>query len=460
MRTSSPARSLTLTCLLLPLAIPGRASADPAVRTLSLQEVLASAQRDSPVIRAAEHAVGAARERKGAAFAAYLPNVMADASIARQSGELVTRPGLTPGSAVAQVDPTSGARDDFSLGLSVRQLLYDFGRATGANDAAQAGIAAVEQDLASTRLQAGHQALTRYLGVLATQELVGVAVRAEERARRYADRAVGLFQAGARPRLDVARAEAEAQAAGAARAAALRSLVVARAALLSAMGSREVFEFEVLPAPRPASDATSPRLDEASAEAMRSRPELASLHARLAAQAASLHALRGGYFPSLSLTGAVAEIAPDPAAPLWGWAVAIRLDVPVFQGLATRHQVGEAGEVLAGVQAALLGQEITVRTEVAQAIAQLEYARAAIGPLQAAQAAAREAVTLVEGRYEAGTANQIELLDARAALANAEAAAVMGEYDLAQALASLDRARGRPAAAWRVAAARPLGAQP
>jgi len=64
-------------------------------------------------------------------------------------------------------------------------------------------------------------------------------------------------------------------------------------------------------------------------------------------------------------------------------------------------------------------------------------------PIRAALDAAREALELAQGRYETGTGDSVELLDAQAALANAEAGAVRARLDLALARVAWDRAVGR-----------------
>ena len=84
--------------------------------------------------------------------------------------------------------------------------------------------------------------------------------------------------------------------------------------------------------------------------------------------------------------------------------------------------------------------------EVVQSHRQVIDAQARLRPLGGALTAAQEAVRLAGGRYEAGTGNQVELLDAQAALANAEANLVRAEYDLAMAWTALRRAvNGVPA---------------
>ena len=89
--------------------------------------------------------------------------------------------------------------------------------------------------------------------------------------------------------------------------------------------------------------------------------------------------------------------------------------------------------------------------EVEQALRQVQDARARLEPVGSALLAAREALRLAEGRYEAGTGNQVELLDAQSVTANAEANQVRARLDLAMAQTRLARALGRLPAGARSA---------
>jgi outer membrane protein len=212
-------------------------------------------------------------------------------------------------------------------------------------------------------------------------------------------------------------------------------------ALLSAMGAREWFEFEVVrPHEPPETDGAAAPLS----DALAARPERRALLARIDAQEAVVRTLRANLLPTLSLAASFTDAGLSvPDWRYWNWAAGVTLTVPLLAVLPGRHQVGEARALAKGLRATLDGTDVAIRAEVEQAAARLRDARTLLTPLLAALTAARDALRLAEGRYQAGSGDYVELLDAQAASANAEAALVRARLDVSTAWAAWRRALGR-----------------
>jgi outer membrane protein len=86
--------------------------------------------------------------------------------------------------------------------------------------------------------------------------------------------------------------------------------------------------------------------------------------------------------------------------------------------------------------------DLGIRLDVEQAAAAVNEASAKIQPILAALEAAREAFELAQARYDVGTGNSVELLDAQSAYANAQAAEVRARLDLELAYVAWHRAIG------------------
>ena len=415
-------------------------AADP--RVLTLDEALELAFRQNPSLAAARHQVEAAEAREDTAFAGYLPGLNLDAAYARQTGNYVPRPGLG-GFDASALGTSTESYNVFNFSLSLRQPIWDFGRTLGANDAAEAGSRAARQGLRGARLGLWTLVVNRYWAVLASQQMLQVADRTLAQAQRYAARARALFEAGLRPKIDVLRTESDALGAEAARVSAEDALKLSESALLTALGSSERFDFQVVEPPEPADGAAAAGLEAALAEALAARPEVAELRARLEAQEGVLRAARGGYYPRLDAQASFSYAGIDLTELVWNWSLGIGLSVPLFAFLSSAHQVEEALAQRAILEANQETLALSVRMEVEQALASVADAGARLRPVGAAVDTAREALKLAEGRYEAGTGNQVELLDAQAALANAEANQIRARYDLALAWTALRRALGR-----------------
>jgi len=413
-------------------------------RVLALQEAIETAFRLNPDLSVAREGEQAADARKGVAFAGYLPTLTGTAAYSRQTGNFTPRPGLIPSSFKLSTSPTNQSFNYFNFGLALQVPLYDFGRTGGANDAAQARHEAARWDLETAREAVWFAVVAQYFLVVAAQEMVEVARALDEQATAHAQRASAMVNAGLRPLIEAVRADAEAKAAQAARMQAENDLTVARASLLAAMGISEPFAFRaVSPEPEPQNPEELPPVEDAVRQALAARPEYASLRAQIEAQQAVVRTMRGQWFPSLSANASFSDAGTEMKNLVWNWSLGVMLSVPLFTGLAPMYQVREAEAALNALRERMRGFEVSVRREVEQARAQYQNALARLQPLEAAVAAAQEALALAQGRFETGTGTSVELLDARAALANALAARVRGRLDLALARASWSRVLGR-----------------
>ncbi len=156
-----------------------------------------------------------------------------------------------------------------------------------------------------------------------------------------------------------------------------------------------------------------------------------------------MRALQGGYGPSLGVQAGVTESGPRANDLSEGWNTQVTLSWPLFQGGLTRAQVREARANASslGAEADLLRQQ--VRLELEQARLGVRAARATLVASDEAAEAARERLTLAEGRYQTGVGSVLELADAQVALTTALGQRVQAEFQLATARSQLLRALGR-----------------
>ena len=104
--------------------------------------------------------------------------------------------------------------------------------------------------------------------------------------------------------------------------------------------------------------------------------------------------------------------------------------------------IGEAKADLRGLHFDEETQRQNIALEVRQAVLNLQEAAERISVSQRAAQQARENLELAEARYRAGVGNVIELTDAEATRASADADSVRARYSFQTALASLEKAIG------------------
>ncbi len=178
-------------------------------------------------------------------------------------------------------------------------------------------------------------------------------------------------------------------------------------------------------------------------EARARRPEIAAERATIAAADASAKAGAWRWSPVLSAFGFVHDgNYTGFSGDKYAWGVGLQLDWLLYDGGvrdAQRH-IAEAQRREAEARLDLLAD--TVSDEVSNARGTLETSRKAVGAAQRAVALARETLRLIRAQYDAGTAKQLDVLQAQDVLVGAEVALAQAHFDVSLADLQLRRAAG------------------
>jgi outer membrane protein TolC len=190
-------------------------------------------------------------------------------------------------------------------------------------------------------------------------------------------------------------------------------------------------------------DTPAVSLDQTLEKAYATRPELRAVHSQ--EERAALDARTAGdqRLPKLSFSGFWAEqgLAPDSIIPVYQYAGTIA--VPIFTGGRISADRAKAGLAIRQLQQ----QETDLRNRIAQevktAVAQLDAARNEVTVANSGIDLAREEVTQARDRFQAGVANNIEVITAQDELARANDNQIGALYRYNQARASLAYAMGQ-----------------
>ena len=178
-------------------------------------------------------------------------------------------------------------------------------------------------------------------------------------------------------------------------------------------------------------------------EARTRRPEIAAERATIAAADASAKADAWRWSPVLSAFGFLHDgNYTGFSGDKYAWGVGLQLDWLLYDGGvrdAQRH-IAQAQRRAAEARLDLLAD--TVSDEVADARGTLETSRKGVGAAQRAVELARETLRLVRAQYDAGTAKQLDVLQAQDVLVGAEVALAQAHFDVALADLQLRRAAG------------------
>lgn len=413
-----------MTPLLLTLVL----AAAPA--TLTLDEAVSTALSSRPSLRAARGQARSAEASARVARGALLPQVGVDG---RYSVSRDVAPGGSP--------VTEG--DSASASLAADLLLWDFGRTSSRWRAAQASSTAAGEDAQASARDVVLEVRLAYLVVLEAGALEDVARQTLANQERHLRETEAMVSAGTRAAIDLARLRTQEASARAALVRARNDTSTARTRLAVAMGVPDRSEHSLVVPHLPALAAETQPPDALLAEAVRTRPELASIRSGILAQDHSVTAAERWLLPSLRLGATASASGPDPFDPGYGGSVGVTLGWTIFDGLSSPAQADAERARLEVARAQLGDLEQRVFEEVEIAAGAVTSARAELPAAEEALVAARELLGLADARYREGVGTSLELADAELELATAAAQRVRVGYDLDGARAQLLRALGR-----------------
>ena len=394
----------------------------------SLGDVITMALANHPLIGEADAGVRAAAARRGQVASVKLPQVGASAGVSWLEAK--------SNASDEQVRSTAS-----NVQGTVTQLLTDFGR-TGASLARAGDLAeAAAQSARWSRVEVAFNAGVAYFNVLRAVNLQTVSRETVLQRESLQRQAQAFFDAGLKARIDVVRAEANLYQARADVAGADHDAQTARLILLNQIGIDSPADFELAGAPDvlEAAGTTEDWLDEAE----KNHPDLAALRLQLAAARSTRLAAQRGNNPLVTANGRLGWSGTDELPVDLGWSIGAQVSVPLFDGHLTRERTAEAEAGVAAAEFALENRRRQVRLLVEQASRSMREAAERLVAREKQREAFAENLRLATGRYEAGAADIIEMIDAQVQMTVAETNVVETRFDQALALAALYRALGR-----------------
>lgn len=400
-----------------------------AESSLTLDEALTTALKNHPQILEAGENLNGAEARAGQAMANYYPQISIAADWNRGSSYLTVLQNIR----TTEVNSTA---------LYLKQTIYDFGRTSGAVDAARGNRDAADKTLIISRQDLTLRVKSAFYLLFASEKQVA-AVRQTVKARAQVHgQALEFFNQGVRAKVDVVRAESNLFAAKSALIRAENNLEIARLELANSMGMASL-EGRALEETSPVTSPPLPERSLAQQEAIQNRAELKLLANQKTVANANLKTARGSYLPILSGTASIGYADRDfpPAGNIWG--VGLNLTMPLFTGFSSVEQVREANAAINAIAARQNSFRLQIIKESESAWLGVNEASARMVSTAKEVAAANENQMLAEGRYQEGVGSIIEVTDAQSQLLDAQTSHIQAMYDYYTALARFDRAVGK-----------------
>jgi outer membrane protein TolC len=197
-----------------------------------------------------------------------------------------------------------------------------------------------------------------------------------------------------------------------------------------------------LPDKLPYAPAPPVTFEQALDEAYRSRPDLHSAQALVAAAELTLRAAQAERLPSLGFDGNYCAIGPRPWDSHGTFTAAVSLFIPVFQGGRVRAAVLAADSALAQRRALLEDLRAGIHYELRTSFLDLKAAGQQLDVARSAVDLAGQELAQARDRFSAGVANSVEVVQAQQAVATANDNYISSLYAFNLAKVSLARAAG------------------
>src|SRR5579871_170220 len=392
--------------------------AQPPLR-LTLADAQRLAIQNNPHITAASLNAAAAHQVPAQYHAGFEPSVAGSfTSVGADNGSRLAAGGLN--------NPV--VYDRIGSGLSVGQLITDFGR-TG-NLVGMAKLQAEAQDQATETARADIllEVGRAYFGLLRAQAVMKVADQTVAARQTVADQVTALAESKLKSALDVSFANVNLADARLLQVQAQNEVKSAEANLATALGLPNTTGFILSEESMP--PALPDKMDTLLQQALQDRPELKDLRLQQSADVRFAKAEHDLYFPSLGVVGTAGFVPAGYAAiPGRYGAIGLNVTIPVFNGglFKARQTEAELKARAAAQDVSDLENRVTRDVRVAYLNAITAYDRLALTQQLLQQA--QQALDLAQRRYDLGLGSIVELSQAQLNVTSAQIADATAHYD-------------------------------
>jgi outer membrane protein len=408
-----------------PTQAPSTAAAS---QNLTLQEAEKIAIQNHPQVQAATYLAAEAKAQVTEARSAYYPHAYGSATgVEAETNSRVAAGALN----------NSIIFSRFADGVTVQQLVTDFGRTHELVKSSNLHAKAQEENVTTSRADVLLQVDAAYYNSLKTQAVLQVAEETVKDRRLVSDQVTELEKNKLKSGLDVSFANVNLAQAQLLLVQAQNDLQASYAELSAALGFADQKTFQLADQPLPPTPPSD--LSVLIAEAMRNRPEIISQQLDLSSAQSYATAERDLWLPTISAVG-TAGLTPYRVEELGSRyaAAGFNLNIPIFNGRQFNALHAEAKAEAGARQQYLRELQNTVVREVRKAWLNANSGYQRLGLTQQLLDEANQALDLAQQRYKLGLSSIIELSQAQLNATQAQISQASAKYDYAAQLSALN----------------------
>ena len=399
---------------------------------LTLQQAENIAIQNHPRIQSSQALAAAAKQQVREIQSNYYPTVYGSLTgVEAESGSRVAAGALN--------NPI--IYDRYANGVTVNQLVSDFGRTHELVKSFQLQAQAQQENVVTSRASVILAVDQAYFAVLKAQSVLQVAQETVKARQVVVDQITALASNQLKSDLDVSFASVDLSQAQLLLIQAQNDLQVSFADLSTALGYSDERTFTLADEPLPA--AAPLDLAQSITQALQNRPEIISQRLNLSSANSFATAERDLYFPTVSGTG-VAGVTPfrqDPLTERYA-AAGFNVNIPIFNGRLFGARESEAKYRAQAEQQNLRDLQDNVVRDVRTAWLNANSAFDRLSVTAQLLAQATQALNLAQARYNLGLSSIVELTQGQLNLTQAQIANVSATYDYQTQLSILNFTMG------------------
>ncbi len=430
-------------------------------KLLNLEQSLQIAKQSNLTIQAAEQKLKSAEAQISVARSALMPRISANGNYTYfkdvQKSVIQAEGGFgfpIPGEEMDDMSTPSvdneselielefGAHHNIQGTVSLSQPIFAWGRYYYNYQAAKLGYEAAQKELTAAYEKLRLNVYEAFYRVLIAQEFVKVAEQSVELVEKQLGIAQTSLDAGAATNFDVLRAKVQLANAKSQVIRAKNGVKIAKNAYktllnlplsddISVEGSFEIPEVKI-------------KLDELIKQALEKRPEITRSQLNEQAGQKQLSVAKTRNLPDFAFFSNYQISHSERLTEMNRiWSLGLQINVPIFDGFASRAAVKQSESVLKQLQIGTEQVMSIVETEVRNAYLALLEAKTLIDVQRETVAQAQESVRIATIRFENGMITTVELTDTQLALIQSKVNRLQAQHDYVIGLARLEKAIGQ-----------------
>jgi outer membrane protein len=325
-----------------------------------------------------------------------------------------------------------------AAGVSVQQLITDFGRTTNLAASANFSAKAESQNAIATKEEILLAVDQAFYGALQAHAVLAVAEQTVTARQTLSDQVDALFKSKLKSQLDLSFANVNLAQAKLLLLDAQNNENAAYASLSAVLGYSNLRTFQLVEdstaiSPPPAS------VDDLISQALAMRPEMLALGYQYRAAQKFQAAERDLFFPTIEAVGAVGDTpVRDPILSNWYGAVGVNVGIPIFNGFLYSARSREANLKTLASQDRLLDLRNRISRDVRTSWLNANAAYEKLNVTRQLLEQAQLALDLAQTRYNLGLSSIVELSQAQLQQTQAQITNAQAGYDYRMALAILN----------------------